>query len=142
MSIRLGDGLGGFSGTTDASVGGGPTSLAIGDFNNDGNQDFAVAKNFSNTISIRLGGCVGDVQVSGRVVTSDGRGLRNATVSITNSQGVVRTATTSSFGLFSFSDISIGETYTVRIVSRLYRYTPQIVQVNGSLTLPDFVGLE
>ena len=80
--------------------------------------------------------------VSGHVLTSDGRGLRNATVSITSSQGVVRTATTSSFGLFSFENISTGDVYTIRIISRLFRYASQTVQVNDNLTLPDFVGLE
>ena len=80
--------------------------------------------------------------VSGRVLTSDGRGLRNTTVSMTSSQGVVRTATTSSFGLFSFDSVSAGDVYTVRILSRLFRFSPQTVQVNDNLTLPDFVGLE
>ena len=43
VSIRLGDGLGGFSGSTEVSVGSGPFSVAIGDFNGDGKQDLAVA---------------------------------------------------------------------------------------------------
>ncbi|HEX9004246.1 MAG TPA: FG-GAP-like repeat-containing protein, partial [Blastocatellia bacterium] len=43
ISIRLGDGLGGFSGTTNVSVGTQPFSVALGDFNSDGNQDFAAA---------------------------------------------------------------------------------------------------
>ena len=80
--------------------------------------------------------------VDGHVFTSDGRGLRNATVSITDSQGVVRTATTSSFGLFSFSNVNTGGTYTVRIASRLYRYSSRTFQLNDNLTLPDCVGLE
>ena len=82
------------------------------------------------------------VTVDGRVLTSDGRGLRNATVAITDPQGVVRTATTSSFGFFSFDQVLTGAQYTIAVRSRLYRYQPQTVQVNGSLTLPDFVGLE
>ena len=80
--------------------------------------------------------------VDGRVVTSDGRGLRNATMSMTSSQGVVRVATTSSFGFFTFDNVLTGDTYTFRISSRLYRYTPVTAQVNDNLTLPDFVGLE
>ena len=80
--------------------------------------------------------------VSGRAFTSDGRGLRNATVTMTDSQNVVRTATTSSFGFFSFDNVAIGGTYTFRVGSRLYRYQPQTAQVNGNMTLPDFVGLE
>ncbi len=83
-----------------------------------------------------------NVTVSGRVLTSDGRGLRNATVSITDSQGVSRTATTSSFGFFSFDNISTDQMYVFRISSRLFRFQPRTVQVNGNLTLADFVGLE
>ncbi len=80
--------------------------------------------------------------VDGKVVTSDLRGLRNATVSMTDSLGVVRTATTSSFGFFSFDNVPSGQTYTVRVSSRLFRFSPKTIQVNGNLTLPDFVGLE
>jgi hypothetical protein len=56
VSIRLGNGLGGFSGTTNVSVGSGPISVAIGDFDEDGLQDFAAANgSFATTVSIRLG---------------------------------------------------------------------------------------
>ena len=55
VSIRLGDGLGGFSGTTNVSVGSLPVSVAVGDFNNDGKPDIAAANFSSNTVSIRLG---------------------------------------------------------------------------------------
>ena len=82
------------------------------------------------------------VTVNGRVVTSDGRGLRNATVSVTDSLNNRRTTTTSSFGFFSFDNVLIGDTYTFRVASRLFRYSPQAVQVTDNLTLPDFVGLE
>jgi hypothetical protein len=43
VSIRLGDGLGGFSSAPDVGVGSFPISVGIGDFNNDGKQDFAAA---------------------------------------------------------------------------------------------------
>ena len=80
--------------------------------------------------------------VSGRVLTSDGRGLRNATMSITDSSGITRTTTTSTFGLFSFDNVSTGGTYTFRVTSRLYRFAPVTVRVDGNLALADFVGLE
>ena len=82
------------------------------------------------------------VTVDGRVLTSDGRGLRNATVSITDSNGVSRISTTSSFGFFSFDNVSTGQTYTFRVASRFFRFTPRTVQVNDNLTLADFMGLE
>ncbi len=59
VAIRLGDGLGGFTGTTTATVGGSPFSVAISDFNNDGNQDFATANWNTNNVSIRLGNGLG-----------------------------------------------------------------------------------
>ena len=80
--------------------------------------------------------------VSGRVVSPNGTGLRNATVSMTDSAGVVRTATTSSFGFFSFSSVAGGGTFVFRVQSRLYRYAPVTVTINDNVTLPDFVGLE
>ncbi len=80
--------------------------------------------------------------VDGRVLTSDGRGLRNATVSITDSNNITQLATTSSFGFFSFNNVLTGQTYTVRISSRFFRFSPRTFAVNGNLTLADFVGLE
>ncbi|HYW71884.1 MAG TPA: FG-GAP-like repeat-containing protein, partial [Pyrinomonadaceae bacterium] len=58
VSIRLGDGLGGFSGNTEVSALT-PYSIAIGDFNNDGNQDFATVNGLSSDVSIRLGDGLG-----------------------------------------------------------------------------------
>ncbi len=55
-----GNGAGGFSGTTEVSVGTAPVSLAVGDFNNDGKQDFAAANQSAATVSIRLGDGAGN----------------------------------------------------------------------------------
>jgi len=82
------------------------------------------------------------VSVSGRVLTADGRGLRNATVTITDQNGVSRPVTTSSFGFFQFDDVAPGGTYTIRVFSRFFRFAPRTVQVTGNLTLADFNGLE
>ncbi len=82
------------------------------------------------------------VTVSGRVTTPGGIGLRNATVSITNSSGVRQTATTSSFGFYTFGNVGSGQAYTITVLSRLYRFAPRMVLVNGNLTDVDFVGLE
>jgi FG-GAP-like repeat/HYR domain/Abnormal spindle-like microcephaly-assoc'd, ASPM-SPD-2-Hydin/FG-GAP repeat len=59
VSIRLGDGLGGFIATTNITTELDPLFVAFGDFNGDGKQDLAAANNGSNSISIRLGDGLG-----------------------------------------------------------------------------------
>ncbi len=86
-------------------------------------------------------GNIATATVSGRVTTPDGRGVRNATVTITDQNNVTQSATTSSFGLYSFANVTAGQTYTLRAFSRLFRFPPRTVMVNGDLTV-DFVGLE
>lgn len=80
--------------------------------------------------------------VSGRVTAPDGRGLRNAIVSITDPQGVVRTATTSAFGFYTFTDVATGASYTMRVSSKRYRFSAQIVNVGGNLSDINFTGTE
>ena len=95
--------------------------------------------------SLVFGGCpatAAGVDVSGRVLTPDGRGLRNAVVSMTGPDGVVRTATTSSFGYYRFENVEAGPSYVMGVTSRNFRFTPRVVQVTDTLTDVDFIGLE
>ena len=83
-----------------------------------------------------------DVTVSGRVLTPDGRSLRNTIVSLIDSAGVRRFATSSSFGVYSFANVRPGEVYTMTVTSKRYRFTPLIMPINSSLSNVDFFGLE
>ncbi|MFN2501735.1 MAG: exo-alpha-sialidase [Pyrinomonadaceae bacterium] len=85
---------------------------------------------------------VTNVTVSGRVTTPDGRGVRNAIVSITDSLGVVRSVTTSSFGFYSFDEVRTGETHTIRVSSKRYRFAARVVQLVGELSEVNFVAAE
>lgn len=80
--------------------------------------------------------------ISGRVATPAGQGLRNAIVSLIDSQSVRRTATTSSFGQYSFTGVPTGDTFTLTVASKRYRFAPQILPLQCSLTNLDFAGLE
>jgi len=82
------------------------------------------------------------VEVSGRVLNPDGRGLRNATVSITDSSGAIRTATTSTFGYYRFDDVEVGGSYVMAVESRRYRFAPRVVQVFDNLSDVAFTGQE
>ena len=80
------------------------------------------------------------VEVLDRVMSDDGRGLRNTTVNITGPNGFARQATTSAFGLYKFPDVVPGQTYTVSVSSRLFRFAPQTIPVNGNMLNLDFIG--
>ncbi|MEP6786868.1 MAG: M36 family metallopeptidase, partial [Acidobacteriota bacterium] len=82
------------------------------------------------------------VSVSGRVSTPDGRGLRNARVLLIDPLNLPQEVTTSAAGLYQFDSVQPGITYTIRVVSKLYRFNQQNVNVNGNLTNINFVGQE
>ena len=82
------------------------------------------------------------VRVSGRVTTAGGQALRNATVVITDSAGNKRTVTTGSFGIYSFDDVEVGQSYVIGVQSKRYRFATRIVNVTDSLADVDFVGQE
>lgn len=71
VSIRAGDGLGGFSGSTEI-IGGGSISLAIGDFNRNGKQDLAVANLGSSNVSIYLGNGSGGFNYTAALTVENG----------------------------------------------------------------------
>jgi cytochrome c peroxidase len=80
--------------------------------------------------------------VAGRIMTSDGRGLRNAVVSISGPGGFAQRVTTGTFGYYQFENIPGGATYTINVGSRTYRFTPRDVLLTGNLSDFDFYGLE
>lgn len=80
--------------------------------------------------------------VTGRVFTPTGSALRNASVAMISPEGVRTVATTSSFGVYTFSNVPAGRTYTMTVSTKRYRFTPRSLEINGNLTGIDFVGLE
>jgi hypothetical protein len=81
--------------------------------------------------------------VAGRVTRTNGMGVSNAIVSLVDGgTGGRRYARTNPFGFYQFEDVPTGASYTVAVVSRLYTFTPQTIQVNGNLTNVDFVANE
>ncbi len=80
--------------------------------------------------------------VSGKVVTPDGRSLRNATVALTDSNGARQMATTGSFGLFTFESVALGHSYTVTVSSKRYRFAPRTIQVDENISNVELVGQE
>lgn len=81
------------------------------------------------------------IRLSGRVVTSDGRGISNARVTLTDSQGNVIYAQTNPFGYYRFINLPPGMTYTVRIIHKRFRFnSPQTVTVDRNRTDLNFIA--
>jgi hypothetical protein len=78
------------------------------------------------------------VSVSGRVLSSEGMGVVNASVTITDSSGITRTARTNPFGYFRFFEVQAGQTYLVSISSKRFSFAPQAVRVLDNMTELNF----
>ncbi len=82
------------------------------------------------------------VSISGRVRTPIGRGLSNATVSLTDTSGTTRMARTNSFGYFRFNEIEAGQTVIVSVRSKRYQFEPRVLTVSEDLNDLDFVPMD
>lgn len=115
-------------GTAGQPVAGGPTART----------DFALYTGFWNTGF--LAPTAASVAVSGRVLTPNGGGLRNAIVTLTNSNGGVVSARSSSFGYYKFEDVAIGQTYIVNVNSKRFTFSPRVIAVADEITDLDLVA--
>lgn len=82
------------------------------------------------------------VSIGGRVLTSDGRGLGNAVVTLTRSGGGVLTARTSPFGYYRIEGITAGEAVTITVDRKGYRFQPRVMNVGDDLSDIDFTPTE
>ncbi len=79
--------------------------------------------------------------ISGRVMTPEGGGLRNAQVVLTKADGSKISVPTSSMGYYSFDGLA-NETYNLGVSSRRYRFQSREVELNSSLADVNFTGIE
>lgn len=70
------------------------------------------------------------VSVSGRVIDANGRGVAKATVTLTDSNGAVRTAVTNPFGYYRIDGIVAGTTCVVGARHKRYDFTSQTISAD------------
>ena len=98
------------------------------------------AGTFVSDISVVTPPTAAGVDVSGRVLSSaEGRGLRNAMVTLTDQSGVARTTLTSSRGNYQFADVEAGGTYVISVRSRRFSFSPRVLQITDNISDLDFV---
>jgi hypothetical protein len=142
-----------------STVGGTGTQTLMGNFgltNANGTWSLYVRDDGGLYTPVSITGCIAggwglefltstasNAYVSGRVTTADGRGIRNARVTITgDSLSEPRIAQTGSFGYFSFEGLQTGQTYVVTVNAQRYTFsTPShVISLVDNVVDADFVA--
>jgi uncharacterized delta-60 repeat protein len=103
---------------------------------NGANDDFAVARYLAAAPTAAT------VSVSGQVLKTNGIGISNATVKLTDSNGLPKTVRTNSFGYYRFEEVPVGETYLLEVRHKTFNFAPQIVTVNEDISDLNFIANE
>lgn len=85
-------------------------------------------------------GAAAAYSLSGRAITPKGQGIAGVRVSLTGTNGEVRSAMTSSFGYYSFEGLGGGAEYTLSIEPRRYQFDPRVVTLTHDLSDIDLVA--
>lgn len=89
------------------------------------------------------GTTAGDASVSGRVVTGDGRGLRNIRLVLNNSDGTEsQTAISNAFGYYTFENLRAGDFYVINIQHKRWAFdnVPYAFSLTDDFTASAFVA--
>lgn len=75
---------------------------------------------------------VSNFSISGRVANQGGKGIYNAFVTLSSGPTVIGSASTNSFGYYTFPFVPGNQSYTVAVTSKRYTFAPQVVNLGGS----------
>lgn len=82
------------------------------------------------------------VNIGGRVMTSAGRGINRARVTLTDGNGITRTALTNVFGYYRFDEVEAGQTVVVAATAKRYLFSSQVISLDDNLTDLNFAALD
>ncbi len=92
------------------------------------------------TITIS-GATAAGATISGRILTSGGRGVAGAQVIVTDRAGaVVATGRTNGFGYYTVAEIAAGESYIVRVASKQYQFAARVITIVQDIDGIDFTA--
>ena len=82
-----------------------------------------------------------NVSVAGRVLTANGKGISQVRIILTDPAGNRRTATTNSFGVYSFANIAVGADYVIQATGKRYEFVQaaQVVSLTEARDDIDFI---
>ncbi len=94
------------------------------------------------TVAAPLAPTAATVSIGGRVLTADGRGIRNVILILTGSSGSLRTTATTTFGYYRFTDVSVGETYIITAKGKRFTFDQptRVLNIDDDTEDINFIG--
>lgn len=103
------------------------------------NNQYVVGRRADNIVT--LWRIAANASVAGRVTNADGVPISNAIVRLAAPGGQIRTAQTGSLGYYQFDQVPTGQTYTISISAKRYRFNPAPpVFIDNNITDLDFIA--
>lgn len=101
----------------------------------------AGANDHTFDVGFVLGPSAANISLSGRVLTADGRGIRNVQLYLIDSNGVQHSTLSSSFGYYSF-EIEAGQSVVVSVSAKRFVFAKpiRVVSVKDNIAGFDFVA--
>jgi hypothetical protein len=96
---------------------------------------------FSAWTLLAVGPSAASVTIGGRILSATGRGVQNARVYLTDSNGETRFVNTNPFGYYRFTEVPVGETFVLNVFNKRYNYEPRVITVNEALENLDFTAI-
>ena len=81
-------------------------------------------------------------ELTGHVLNAMGQGIANAKVTLVDTTGVSRSVVTDGSGVYRFGGLQVGQTFTVRVDSRVMAFTPLTVSVTGQSVNVDMIAAQ
>lgn len=85
-----------------------------------------------------------EVTISGRILTSNGIGIRNVFITLTEMTGTTHTVQSSSFGYYRFTNLVAGQMVIISVKAKQFNFLQptQIVFINDDISELNFVANE
>ena len=84
---------------------------------------------------------VAGVSLSGRILTPAAKGLNNAVVVLTSSDGQTISTRSTAFGYYRFEDIPAGQTVILHVNSKRFQFAPRVITLQEDLVDFDIEAL-
>ena len=95
-------------------------------------------RGYPSQLSVNMAASIASVSIGGRVLAKNGRGISRAVVSLTESNGNVRYASTNPSGYYHFNNVKVSDAYNLEVRHKQHSFAPQVLFVDGQLSNLNF----